>query len=444
MKMSAMRTEQELYHTYLVLEPGEKMDKGNYIIHILQNNTLNFFLPFQLRSRDGMSSYYYDVPSDESLEKQLEKGFREEQLENFASGLINALDEIEEYLLDENDLFLEPSGIFMTREGGYRFIYYPGYGMDFPSQLQNLASLFLKYVDYTCASAVRHVYSFYHITCRGNTSVKNLREFKLNFGKDLSGVKNRVPESMSAFERKIEDASEAETEVPIVEPSGMANTFQEQNLKKCDRKAGDSHEENKNSILWVIAAACAVEAGIGAVIVKLWSVPALAGVAAVGVIIAITAVSGILYSVFTCSKKQEDDFWKPEDYVPPFFSAGKGEETQDTGGKTTVLSPKRSGARLHSRNPQLWGDLYILNFPMVIGKEASDTSGRIALPTISRRHARLERMGDTFYLTDLRSSNGTYINGEMIEPLSPVGLHSGDSVIFSDVEFTFEILEGKE
>ena len=74
------------------------------------------------------------------------------------------------------------------------------------------------------------------------------REFKLNFGKDLSGVKNRVPESMSAFERKIEDASEAETEVPIVEPSGMANTFQEQNLKKCDRKAGDSHEENKNSI----------------------------------------------------------------------------------------------------------------------------------------------------------------------------------------------------
>ena len=442
--MPALRTEQELYHTYLVLEPEENPVKENYTVHILQNNTLNFFLPFQLRSRDGVSSYYYDVPSDESLKKQLEKGFREEQLENFAAGLVNALDEVEDYLLDENDLFLNPSGIFMTESGEYRFIYCPGYHMDFSTQLQNLAALFLKYVDYTCAGAVQHVYNFYHMTCRENTSIKNLREFKLKFGEDM-GSRKKAGSSPTPDVKETSDSGMENKPSEDKEMFSRTDAFQNPYEKSSEEKnsgLGEA-EENKNSLGWTLAAACGAEAGIGAVVVKLLNVPVVAGAIAVGMIIAITAVALLGFFFFSRQKKQEDDFWKPEDYVPPFFAAERGADTGENDGKTTVLSSKMPGIRLRSKDPRIWGDLYILNFPAVIGKETADTCGKIDLPTVSRRHARIERMGDTFYLTDLRSSNGTYINGEMIEPLSSVGLHSGDSVIFSDVEFTFEILEQK-
>ena len=50
----------------------------------------------------------------------------------------------------------------------------------------------------------------------------------------------------------------------------------------------------------------------------------------------------------------------------------------------------------------------------------------IDLPMISSRHARLFRKGDRILIEDLRSSNGTFVNGSRVE--GPVVLNSGDEV----------------
>ena len=65
--MGRPHLEQEIYHTYLVMDIEEGTDKDKYGIKILQNNILGFFLPFELRSKDGIGRYYYDIPSEESL-----------------------------------------------------------------------------------------------------------------------------------------------------------------------------------------------------------------------------------------------------------------------------------------------------------------------------------------------------------------------------------------
>ncbi len=54
--------------------------------------------------------------------------------------------------------------------------------------------------------------------------------------------------------------------------------------------------------------------------------------------------------------------------------------------------------------------------------------------TVSRHHAQLRRDRDLWVLTDLASTNGTYINGWHIREAV---IHGGDEVCFGDARFVF-------
>jgi serine phosphatase RsbU (regulator of sigma subunit) len=56
---------------------------------------------------------------------------------------------------------------------------------------------------------------------------------------------------------------------------------------------------------------------------------------------------------------------------------------------------------------------------------------------VSRHHARVTRQGGRYFVEDLRSRNGTYVNGRMV--LGPHLLHSGDEIRVCDVTFTFRL-----
>jgi pSer/pThr/pTyr-binding forkhead associated (FHA) protein len=95
-----------------------------------------------------------------------------------------------------------------------------------------------------------------------------------------------------------------------------------------------------------------------------------------------------------------------------------------------------------------WQHLDWTLFPKAAGagpvslKSAVTTVGRdpsaglsLADETVSRMHARIDRKGTGLQVTDLKSSNGTKVNGE---PVLRAALVDGDQVAFGDVEFTVE------
>jgi hypothetical protein len=57
-------------------------------------------------------------------------------------------------------------------------------------------------------------------------------------------------------------------------------------------------------------------------------------------------------------------------------------------------------------------------------------------PFASSRHARIERQGTVMVLEDLGSTNGTYLNEELLA--GPQPLHTGDRVRIGDSVFTFQ------
>src|SRR6266566_5061794 len=76
--------------------------------------------------------------------------------------------------------------------------------------------------------------------------------------------------------------------------------------------------------------------------------------------------------------------------------------------------------------------------PVVIGREAA-AELCLADASVSRRHSRLEQNGDEFWLSDLQSLNGTFVNDV---PIRQRALLHGDRIRIGDTQFLFLLHEG--
>jgi pSer/pThr/pTyr-binding forkhead associated (FHA) protein len=73
---------------------------------------------------------------------------------------------------------------------------------------------------------------------------------------------------------------------------------------------------------------------------------------------------------------------------------------------------------------------------LLIGRNAAGAGGLGDDPELSRDHARVTRTHDgALVIEDLGSTNGTYLNEEILG--GPAPLHPGDRVRIGDSEFTY-------
>ena len=82
------------------------------------------------------------------------------------------------------------------------------------------------------------------------------------------------------------------------------------------------------------------------------------------------------------------------------------------------------------------GMIYDLDGDIVLGR-GERAEIRLEDPFASSRHARVYEQGNIVVIEDLGSTNGTYLNEELLESARP--LHPGDRVRIGDSEFAFEV-----
>jgi hypothetical protein len=82
------------------------------------------------------------------------------------------------------------------------------------------------------------------------------------------------------------------------------------------------------------------------------------------------------------------------------------------------------------------GMIYDLDGDIVLGR-GDRAEIRLEDPFASSRHARVYEQGNIVAIEDLHSTNGTYLNEELLESARP--LHPGDRVRIGDSEFAFEV-----
>jgi FHA domain-containing protein len=82
------------------------------------------------------------------------------------------------------------------------------------------------------------------------------------------------------------------------------------------------------------------------------------------------------------------------------------------------------------------GMIYDIDGDLVLGR-GDRAEIRLEDPFASSRHARIFLQGNAVVVEDLGSTNGTYLNEEVLQ--TPRPLHPGDRVRIGDSEFTFEV-----
>ena len=81
------------------------------------------------------------------------------------------------------------------------------------------------------------------------------------------------------------------------------------------------------------------------------------------------------------------------------------------------------------------GMIYDLDGNLVLGR-GEHAEIRLEDPFASSRHARVYEQGNIVVIEDLDSTNGTYLNEELLQ--TPRPLHPGDRVRIGESEFAFE------
>lgn len=133
---------------------------------------------------------------------------------------------------------------------------------------------------------------------------------------------------------------------------------------------------------------------------------------------------------------------KPNDRFCPYCGASNpaAQGVMDKNGVVAVFQTGKATAQT------IWleevgksNKIPVGKFPFRIGKMAGVTDYRVLKTTVSRKHADIVKEQGKFFVVDLNSTNGTYLNGKKVQAGVKDELTNGAALRLADTEFKVHI-----
>lgn len=212
----------DLRHNYLVIPEEDRSNDEAYCIKMLQANSISGILRPDQRIIDNRVLYYYDITSKQSIQIIYEKtAINYNQLKALLKNLAEIIDKTYEYLLNENDLLLDPEYIFTELSTGQIYVcYLTGYNKDLRKQLISLVEYLMNKVDHKDKDAVFFIYNLYSMCRNEDFSYNNLLQAINEDKQENSLIKKDIrnkeePEQMNIPETAIEDQNPIK-QIPVM------------------------------------------------------------------------------------------------------------------------------------------------------------------------------------------------------------------------------------
>ncbi|MDD3339723.1 MAG: DUF6382 domain-containing protein [Lachnospiraceae bacterium] len=430
----------DINHNYMVWYGGQEVDTDAYAIRMLLQNHIEGLLPCSIQYMDNQTCFYYEITSRQPLNLLCEKRkLEEDDLKEIMKGLVHILNEVKSFLLDVNDLCLDPSYVFWDWNARQiTLCYVPGSGWDMGSSLCQFTQYLLECINQDSGGAVVLGYNLYRGAAARELTGEQI--YRLLYGKETSEAE-RIQVSERQYDK--EDVRQAAEKTP-----------EEQRRHEEDLDAFFAADEElfgkqKHSPYMVTAITVGIGLAICVALCILLQVDISTDIYLIigTVLLLVCAVCVVIYR---CWKRKTSKEVVPEksiyDYKMPDIplneesdyevyekpSASAREETT-----LLTLSEDVQSAKLISMNPEEAHTICLNRPATIIGKQKQSVDVVLDRKTVSRIHARIKRTDNEYYLEDLNSKNGTFLDQVMLEPGRQYQLHDGVEVQFADLFFTF-------
>lgn len=487
----------EIKHNYLVITPDAEWSAG-YEARMLAGNEIQGLLRMHIRYQDGYPFYYYDITSRQPLSRLLETRFitRDEICQILIQTHV-ALMRMEEFLLGDEGILLDPEMIYVDPElFQIGLCLVPGRKEAFPQQLSRFLQYILKCVNHKDRECVVLAYGMYQESLKDNYGIDDILKLvaaERDTGEERRNIENNQGDTEKnrrngEVNGKFREGDQKEQQEDGGDNSDSEYENRSHRASDIDAAACINSPKMVNPVkppfscflkqagLWLAAAVLAPVA-----VWMFWGLERLMEMKLVLIyldagLLVIIAVRDIFLLCMNRRKgvmpgkepqtepqyvsphEAEDSPWRimyeDEDETDPYQETDSNEKVAGSDGtvnrtsepadsemfQTTLLCGEPDGDGLHRlRALEDGGENIILSYyPFVIGKNKNLSDYVLQKDTVSRFHLRIDCGGTQYTVTDLNSTNGTKVNGRMLDANETAAIEVGDEIWVADVGFLFD------
>ena len=412
-------------------------------------------IPVERCFMDGRGEYWYQITGKQSLDtycrlQDVSVAF----IEQVILSVCSEIEILEWNLLDINCLQLDPELVYISNQTQeVLFCVYPENTQDISLGFQQLMEYLLTRIDHKDEEMVRLGYGIYEKTLREGYNILDIREFIVQrrnernpqiqdnseiggLGKATEGRRKSDKVAKQDRIRNVDRTNSVERTNYTERSSNEARTgsferwISREKVSKADRTG---KQEEKGVLKKQVDETCPVsETGVRdwrnelGKTQEIWA--------------AMQETWGRIRELFKTPLIPERIKKKELSQADFFYDTEEEEELEPVIEIHPTVCIGQGNLReeglLLYEGRDTYPDYHIQKEVCTVGKDqASDLL--LQKETVSRHHAKIRKMEDGYYIEDLNSTNGTYLNDELLSYKEPRLLHSSDLICFADVKYRF-------
>ena len=420
----------DVNHTFLVIRLDGEIDTKAYPVRMVLGNVIPGLLPCRMQKADGDILLYYDITNRQCLADAYGK-LTYVELKEIYQRFLKIFEQMEVYLLNLDQLLLEAEYVYVDKkEGDMSLCYLPGYEKPVQEQLRCFTEYLLPRMEHQDSQGVMLGYGIYRLMVEDGFQMENVRAHLHQSEKQRNGPETPTGESIPGQE---------------AEDDWAAMEYEE------EKKGGERKEDSQKN-MWV--------KDLIMIFTGLFLFGGFAGLKSLGyfswltvpIMLAVLFCLVLGMGVIFLSGRKKDmvnehvdketaentiDERRERVEFPDFLHK---EVNEDAAGEETVVlyrNPEYEYPVLVCEEPGQAPPIVLNREMLIIGKVDGVSDVLLNRVSVSRVHAKICKKDNEYWISDLNSKNGTFINGKKLEKEEEYPLQSEDQVVFADVCYRF-------
>lgn len=390
-----MEYKKEWMDTFLWILPDHYVEES-YEEQMLKYNSGGGRLEFSREQKDGEDFFCYKVTGKKALNSiYAVMPIGERQIRGILRQLFQTLEDGREFLLSEEDFLLQPNYIFATfPQMDLEFCYVPGYGVPLREQLEGLFEYLLNRVDYEDKRAVNLLYDCYMFCVKEKGGLAEIRKRLEEEEEALPAPFRQSPNpEAKAGEQSIAERQKMPKEQRISKEQRMPKELKTE-VRQWKKNEETEKKQGSSYMSWLTER------------LRHFRKP-----------VAFVA--------------EDEESYEAKRKPAPLPATSMPEEME----RTVLLSAVRKAENLELVCEQTGEVIPVTKFPFYIGSVKEYADFVPAVEGVSRIHCSISKKEDCYYLADLNSTNGTYLNKQEVIPGNDLLLSNHDELRICSQEF---------